>query len=267
MSFQSPRPAARALTLLALSCVVLAGCATLPAEEDPIQIRLNDIDTRLGRLERVVNNQSLLELSQRIDALQAEVRQLRGQTEETENAVAAARKQQRDLYADLDRRLAALEAGGAALVGSAAANSGAAASGGATAGGGAAGADAGSVAYGRAFDALKQGSYPAAISGFTAFLRDYPQHELADNAQYWLGQAHYVTRDYPNAIAAFNRVVAQWPDSSKASDALLKVGLSQLELKRPAEARRTLEDVRTRYPGTDSARAAAERLQRLPASP
>jgi tol-pal system protein YbgF len=262
MSFQSPRPAARALTLLALSCVALAGCATLPAEEDPIQIRLNDIDTRLGRLERVVNNQSLLELSQRIDALQAEVRQLRGQTEETENGVAAARKQQRDLYADLDRRLAALEAGGAALVGSAAANSGAAAS-----GGGAAGADAGSVAYGRAFDALKQGSYPAAISSFTAFLRDHPQHELADNAQYWLGQAHYVTRDYPNAIAAFNRVVAQWPDSSKASDALLKVGLSQLELKRPAEARRTLEDVRTRYPGTDSARAAAERLQRLPASP
>lgn len=266
MLFQSRIHAARALTLAALGCLALSGCATLSADEDPIQIRLNDIDTRLGRLERVVNNQSLLELSQRIDALQAEVRQLRGQAEETDNGVVAARKQQRDLYADLDRRLAALEAGGAATVGSTPVAGNAAPT--AAAGGTASpGGDAGSIAYGRAFDALKQGSYPAAIGGFTGFLRDHPRHELADNAQYWLGQAHYVTRDYPNAITAFNRVVAQWPDSSKAADALLKVGYSQIELKRPAEARRTLEDVRTRYPGTDSARAATERLQRLAASP
>jgi tol-pal system protein YbgF len=246
---------ARALSLTCVAAFALAGCATLPPEEDPVQIRLNDQDARLGRVERVVNNQSLLELSQRIDALQAELRQLRGQAEEAENGVEATRKQQRDLYADLDRRLAALEAGTSATAG------------GATAVGGAAAGDAAELAYGRAFDALKQGSYPAAISGFTGFLRDHPQHELADNAQYWLGQAYYVTRDYPNAVTAFNRVVAQWPDSTKASDALLKVGFSQLELKRTAEARRTLEDVRSRYPGTDSARAAAERLQRLAASP
>ncbi len=254
---------ARALSLAGLAALALAGCATLPPEEDPIQIRLNDQDARLGRVERVVNNQSLLELSQRIDALQAELRQLRGQAEEAENGVAATRKQQRDLYADLDRRLAALEAGTAAATGAATAVVGSAGTGTA----GAAAGDAAELAYGRAFDALKQGSYPAAISGFSGFLRDHPQHELADNAQYWLGQAYYVTRDYPNAVTAFNRVVAQWPDSTKASDALLKVGFSQLELKRTAEARRTLEDVRSRYPGTDSARAAAERLQRLAASP
>jgi len=255
---------ARGLLSAAACVLALTGCATLPPEEDPVQIRLNDQDARLGRVERVVNNQSLLELSQRIDALQAELRQLRGQTEEAANGVESARKQQRDLYADLDRRLAALEAGTAAAAGGATAVGGGA--GVAGTGGGAAG-DAAELAYGRAFDALKQGSYPAAITGFGGFLRDHPQHELADNAQYWLGQAHYVTRDYPNAITAFNRVVAQWPDSSKASDALLKVGLSQLELKRTAEERRTLEDVRSRFPGTDAARAAAERLQRLAASP
>ena len=254
---------ARALTLAGVAAFALAGCATLPPEEDPVQIRLNDQDARLGRVERVVNNQSLLELSQRIDALQAELRQLRGQAEEAENGVAATRKQQRDLYADLDRRLAALEAGTAAAAAGATAVGGGAGAG----TGGAAAGDAAELAYGRAFDALKQGSYPAAISGFAGFLGDHPQHELADNAQYWLGQAYYVTRDYPNAIAAFNRVVAQWPDSSKASDSLLKVGFSQLELKRTADARRTLEDVRSRYPGTDSARAASERLQRLAASP
>ena len=94
--------------------LALAGCATVPPEEDPVQIRLNDLDTRLAKIERVVTNQSLLELSQRIDALQAEVRTLRGQTEELDNGTEAARKQQRDLYADLDKRLAALESGGAA---------------------------------------------------------------------------------------------------------------------------------------------------------
>lgn len=251
---------ARGRWLAGAGAFLLAGCATLPPEEDPVQIRLNDQDARLGRVERVVNNQSLLELSQRIDALQAELRELRGQAEEAENGVAATRKQQRDLYADLDRRLAALEAGAAANMAAGGPTPGAA-------GGAAAGGDAAELAYGRAFDALKEGGYPAAISGFSGFLRDHPQHELADNAQYWLGQAYYVTRDYPNALAAFNRVVTQWPDSSKASDALLKVGFAQLELKRTAEGRRTLEDVRSRFPGTDSARAAAERLQRLAASP
>ena len=84
--------------------LALVGCATLPPEEDPVQIRLNDLDTRLAKIERVVTNQSLLDLSQRIDALQAEVRSLRGQAEELDNGTQAARKQQRDLCrAVLDR--------------------------------------------------------------------------------------------------------------------------------------------------------------------
>lgn len=252
--------ATRLLLAAALAgAVVVSGCATLSPEEDPLQIRLNDLDARLGRLERVVNNQSLIELSQRIDALQAEVRSLRGQGEETENGVQALRRQQRDLYADLDRRIAALEGRGSASAAVAPGAAGAATAASVPPG------DAAPQAYGRAFDALKQSRYGEAIAGFEAFLRDWPAHDLADNAQYWLGEAHYVNRDYEKAIAAFTAVGAQWPDSSKAGDALLKLGYAQLELRRTAAGRRTLEDVVARFPGTEAARLAAERLRRLPA--
>lgn len=245
------------LRLAAMGCIAsltLVGCATLPPEEDPVQIRLNDLDTRLAKIERVVTNQSLLELSQRIDALQAEVRSLRGQAEELDNGTEAARKQQRDLYADLDKRLAALESGGTATAAPGAAMPPA------TGGTG----DAPQIAYGRAFDALKAANYPLAIAGFRSFLGTYPRHELADNAQYWLGEAYYVTRDYDNALAAFARVGSEWPASSKAADALLKVGYSQFELKRYREARESLTAVGTRFAGTDAARLAAERLRRIP---
>jgi tol-pal system protein YbgF len=251
------RHASRALAIGAACAAALfaAGCATTSAEDDPVQVRLNDVDTRLGRIERVGAGQSLVAMSQRIDALQAEVRTLRGQLEVLENGNEALRKQQRDLYADLERRLAALEGG---TRGPPSSQSGTGAGGTAT------GGVSAEVLYGRAFDALKAGNYPAAIAGMREFLAAHPAHDLADNAQYWLGEAYYVSRDYENAIAAFTQVGLRWPDSSKAPDALLKLGYSQFELKRMAAARDTLAKVPQRYPGTDAARLAQERLRLIP---
>src|SRR5450432_3902224 len=98
------------ILLIATSCALLsAGCATDPAS-DPLQVRLNDIDTRLGNVERVVSNQSLVELSQRLDALEAQLREQRGNVEVLQNSGENARKSERDLYTDLDKRTAALEA-------------------------------------------------------------------------------------------------------------------------------------------------------------
>ncbi len=247
--------AAMQLTRLALAAslaALLAGCATTPPEEDPVQIRLNDIDGRLGRVERVVNNQSLVDLGRRLDALEAEVRSLRGSTEELQNSSEGVRKQQRDLYADLDRRLTQLEQ---SLRGLPAAAAGA----GAPAGGGGADQDA----YARAFETLKGGDYGAAIGQFRDFMQAYPQSGLLDNAQYWMGEAYYVTRDYEHAAAAFRAVGERWPDSRKAPDALLKLGYTLQEQKRLPEARTTLRQVVQRFPGSDAARLAAERLQKL----
>jgi tol-pal system protein YbgF len=238
------------------SAVTLAGCETTP-ERDPTQIKLNDVDERLGRVERVVSNQSLLTLSQRIDVLEAQMREMRGTIDELQNSNDTLRKQQRDLYADLDRRLKAQgSSSGVPLPPT-----------GPGAGAGGAGQIAGAddqAAYNRAFDALKSSDYNGAITQFREFLRQYPKSALADNAQYWLGEGYYVTRDYDNSIAAFRAVGEQYPQSRKAPDALLKMGYAQFELRHMADARASLSQVVQRYPGTNAAKMAAERLTKIP---
>jgi tol-pal system protein YbgF len=242
----------------------LAGCAVAP-EDDPVQIRMNDLDTRLQRIERVMTNQSLLEMAQRIDALQAELRSMRGDVELLQNQSEGGKTQTRNLYGDLEKRIAALETlGGVGAAGSMA---------GAISAPGSAVPAAPPVAggseqaiYDAAFNALKSGDYPKAIAGFRGFVESYPASPLASNAQYWLGEAHYVTREYQNAITAFQKVTTQWPDSRKAPDAMVKVGFTQSALGRNGDARVTLEEVVRRYPGTEAAQLASERLKRLPAN-
>jgi tol-pal system protein YbgF len=277
------RESAWVLSLAAASAaVLLTGCASTPPEDDPVQIKLNEIDARLTRIERVVSNQSLVEMAQNLDAAQADIRKLRGRVDELENSMEAMRKQQRDLYSDLDKR-----------VGGASANGGTTGAGGTAAAGGAAGgqpspaagaagtagtagsasppgpAPAGSsveqAVYTQAFDALKAGSYSVAITGFKDFLASYPNSPLAENAQYWLGEAYYVTRDYPSAQDAFRTVLQKYPDSRKGADALVKLGFTQFELKHFVDARKTLEQVTQKYPDTDAARLAQDRLKRIPA--
>src|SRR6202044_3927655 len=101
-----------------------------------------------GRVERIVNNQSLLQLSQRLDAIEAQMRQLRGELEELQNSNDMLRKQQRDLYADLDKRLTALQGGARGANGAGPADAGA---GGGIAGAGAADAGGDQAAYKSAF--------------------------------------------------------------------------------------------------------------------
>ena len=257
-------------TLLALSVATLAaGCASTPPEADPVQLKLNDLDTRITRIERIVANQ--VEAAQHLDEVQSNVRQLRGRLEELEHGNEALAKQQRDLYADLDKRLAAAAAGGAAA-GSASGET--AAAGGAATPGAAAGAAAGNApssveqaVYTQAFDALKAGSYSVAITGFKDFLGTYPASALAENAQYWLGEAYYVNHDYDAAAIAFRTVLKKWPDSRKAPDALLKLGYTQYAQKQNAAARATLTEVMRKDPGSDSAKLAADRLRRVAATP
>jgi tol-pal system protein YbgF len=235
--------------------LVLVGCETTPAP-DPTLIKLNDVDERLGRVERVVNSQSLLQLSGRIDALEAQLRSMRGEVEELQNSNEALRKQQRDLYADLERKLTAMQA--AAVTGSAAGDGRGGGSSASSEGGG------DQAAYSRAIDTLKNNDYPSAISRFKDFLRTYPQSTLAGNAAYWLGESYYLTRDLDSAAESFRSVGEQYPRSVKAPDALAKLGITQVDQKKLTDARATLTQVVQKYPGTDAAKLAASRLQNLP---
>jgi tol-pal system protein YbgF len=228
--------------------VWLAGCSTTPEEDPVLQGKLSDLDSRTTNIERVVQNQSLLTLAQRADQLQNEVSVLRGRIEVLENSNETLRKQQRDLYADLDKRVSGL-----ATPPPSAAAPGVPASG------------ADQAAYDQAFTILKANKYAEAATAFQQFLQTYPQSAFADNAQYWLGECYYVTRDFQNAAAAFQTLLDRWPDSHKAPDALLKLGYTQAELQHVAQARATLTQVSTRFPGSEAANLAAARLLQLPA--
>src|SRR5579872_1354798 len=151
----------RPIIPLALLTLLAAGCATVPPDQDPVQIRLNDLDARISKVERVVSNQSLVQLATQVDTLQGEVRDLRGQVEDLQNTNQELRKQQRNLYADLDKRVAALEHGSPA--------GGSSGAGGSDNEGGVSSTE--QSVYGQAFDALKAGSYSVAISGFESFLK------------------------------------------------------------------------------------------------
>lgn len=74
-------------------------------------VSLETLDTRLLRIERKVSNQVLLDMFQRIEALQSEVQELRGDLERRENEIRSLKKRQRDLYLDTDTRLQKLEGG------------------------------------------------------------------------------------------------------------------------------------------------------------
>jgi tol-pal system protein YbgF len=250
----------RLMLAVLLVPVLAAGCASTPPEEDPVQQKLTDLDARTERTERSVNNQ--VAVSQHVDEMQTQLRDLQGRIDELEHANQTLAKQQRDMYADLDKRL-----GGSGGAGAAAGAAGAGAAAGAAEGAGSADAAPSSTeqaVYSQAFDALKAGSYSVAIAGFKDFMGTYPASPLAENAQYWLGEAYYVNHDYDSAAGAFRTVLKKWPDSRKAPDALLKLGYTQYAQKQYPAAKATLTEVTQKYPGTDSAKLAADRLKRVP---
>jgi tol-pal system protein YbgF len=230
------------------SLLLLIGCAT-PPEQDPVVQRLTELDGRLLRIERILSNQSLLEQAQRVDSLHNELRALRGQVEQLQHAQDAARNQQRELYADLDRRIQELEQRG---VGSQS-NAQAATS------------ENDADAYRKAFDLLREAKYGDAVQAFTQFVTNYPNSALIDNGYYWLGEAHYVGRDFNAALRSFRTVVDKYPDSRKLGDAWLKIGYCHYELKNWKEARDALQRSLQAAVGTPTAKLAEQRLAKMQA--
>lgn len=229
------------LALLSLAWLAAGPCLAQSKGE-----RLEMLESRMDGVERQLANQALLEMSRQLEVLSGELRGLRGQFDELQHELERSRAQQRDQYVDLDTRLRAAEA---ALT---------AAQAGLPAGGP-------EAEYQAAFDLLKDGKYDEAATALTAFVGRHPQHELAPNALYWLGEAHYVQRDYPAALAAFESLLREYPGARKAPDALLKAGYSQQEMKRLGAARALLTRVVEEYPDTQAAAEAQARLQRFPA--
>jgi tol-pal system protein YbgF len=103
-------------------------------------------------------------------------------------------------------------------------------------------------AYERAYGFLLQQEYGAAQAGFIDFLKVYPRDSLVPNALYWLGETHYVQRNYADAAEAFDLVTQGYGNSPKAADSMLKRGMALAALGKTQDACGVLRQMPGKYP-------------------
>ena len=240
--------------------LMATGCAlTVPPEEDPVYIELQQVEARVDRVEKVVSNNSLMELAASVERLEQENRELRNQVETLDFKLDENAKRQREQYLDLDTRMQGVETAGVAAVGAVSVMDGGTLRAGELPVPG--GTDRAN--YQASFELLKQGRYDDAGKAFGQFLVAFPESSLADNAQYWYAETHYVQQRYQQALPEFEKVVKIYPQSRKIPDALLKIGYCNYELQRWDSARGALTRVAGEYPETTAARLANQRLERM----
>lgn len=244
--------------LLLSTTAVLGGCELLQPVDDPVVAKLDELERRMQAIERVMQNQSLVNLTQQVGTMERENDELQGRVETLEHGADTTANRQRQLYADLDERIQNLENSVRARKSVSVMEGGTLSPGQLPLPGG---SDRDN--YQAAFELLKGQRYEPAALAFEQFLVAYPESELADNAQYWLAESHYVTQQFDEALSAFEVVMTDYPRSRKVPDALLKVGYCNYELKRWDLARQSLRRVQSEYPETTAARLAGQRLKRM----
>ena len=241
------------------------------------------------------DKQAMVDLVIQIQQLQDEVRMLRGMLEDQTIQLENLSNRQRDQYLDLDKRITGTRgsSNGPMLSGSPVNTTGAMTAPATTqpairedtpdvrpaldtpssvtaiatpdtqAREMAASPEAEKAAYDQGFQSLKDLKYADAAQQFSAFVVQYPNSDYADNAQYWLGESYYVTRNYDIALEAFQKLLSNYPDSPKVPDGLLKIGYTHYELKQWDQARAALVQVQEQYPDTTLARLAGSRLRSM----
>ncbi|NOX70704.1 MAG: tol-pal system protein YbgF [Gammaproteobacteria bacterium] len=245
--------------LLAASLALVGACTVTPPSEDPVLIRLDELDQRIEALERILANGSLVDLTLQMDELQRQSADLQGRTEDLEHQSVGTAERQRDIYTDLDNRIQDLERNLRQAVKAVSVIDGGQLAPGELPVPGGTDRDN----YQAAFELLKEQRYEPAAMAFRQFLVTYPDSQLADNAQYWLAESYYVTDQFNDALEQFSIVINKYPRSRKVPDALLKMGYCSYELEHWEDAREALSRVQSEYPDTTAARLAEQRLKRM----
>jgi tol-pal system protein YbgF len=199
-----------------------------------------------------------LELVNQISALRAEIATLRGQIEVTANDLDQSQKRQKDFYVDLDTRLRKVETTIADL------NQKMASGAVAPATPATPQVDPAQEArdYDAAVSALRAGKYVDASVAFRQFIKNYPKSNSLPGAHYWAASALFQARDVETAADYYGKVVSTWPDDVLAPDAMLGLANCQQELGDPKVARKTLETLVNKYPKSDAAKTAKQRLSK-----
>ena len=115
--------------------------------------------------------------------------------------------------------------------------------------------------YRKARNLLIEENYITAAALFTELTKRFPNHTLAGNAAYWLGECHYSLNQYQKAVTIFKNLVITYPKSRKVPGALLKTGYAYLSLDDSNRASHYLKKVLRKYPFSPAAEKAEEKLK------
>jgi len=117
--------------------------------------------------------------------------------------------------------------------------------------------------YRDAYETFQKGNLEEARRRFEAFLKQYPNTELSDNAQFWIGEIYYLKKDFEKAILEYEKAVTKYPEGDKVPAALFKQALSFSELGDKTNTRSLLRKVIERYPHSEQADMARKRLETI----
>jgi tol-pal system protein YbgF len=229
---------------LAAGLLLSAGAQAALFEDDEARRAILDLRQRVERQGEEIQSfqRSLLEQQNQFEALRAETARLRGEKEELTQEL----RRQQELSQGVDDRLKKFEptkvkVDGVEFV-----------------------ADpAETKAYEDALAIFRKGEFGQASTAFNDFIKRNPKSGYVLPSLFWLGNAQYANRSYPNAISNFNTLLSKAPNHMRAAESMLSVANCQLELKDIKAARKTLGDVVKNYPHTEAAAAASERLAKL----
>ena len=115
--------------------------------------------------------------------------------------------------------------------------------------------------YRLAYDQMSRGSHSTARSGFQDLLTQYPNSDLAPDAQYYIGETLQAEGNTAGADSVFSVVVMKYPSSPRAATALWKHGVYLQKAKRDREARQAFQTLVDKYPRSDEAALAREQLK------
>jgi tol-pal system protein YbgF len=117
--------------------------------------------------------------------------------------------------------------------------------------------------YKDAYETFQKGNLEGARRKFEAFLKQYPNTELSDNAQFWIGETYFLKKDYERAILEYEKAIVKYPEGDKISAAIFKQALAFLELGDKTNARNLLKRVIEKYPHSDQAEMAKKKLETI----
>ncbi len=118
--------------------------------------------------------------------------------------------------------------------------------------------------YDLALRDYQRGDYDVAVRQFAQYIEYYPDSELADEAQYYLGDCHYAQQRYTQALEAYETLLTAYPEGNKVPAALLKIAFVKVSTKEPAVARTYLDRVIRDFPDSEEAQLAKMRLDMMP---